>query len=267
MAQRGTAGWRLAHYGEPCRAPRQSVPFAGSSISVDARAATAFQALGILIQAEYGGTDSTQTGAYNCRKIGGTNTWSAHAWGLAVDVDWRLNPMRLPLTTVIPASLRAIKTRLKTVDTRVPVLRWGGSWRTPDPMHFEIIATPVEIAEGLELDGLSAAIQPKETPDMIKKGDHGPTVEWWQERLLAWQADSLPEYGADGDFGDETERAIRRFEAEQEINQRGVIDLVRGAALMAVTSDTPADLTKLFSSERTTRNLRRSAPLDDWPAD
>ena len=126
MPQRGSAAWRFAHYGDPCRAPRESIRFAGTAISVDQRAAAAFQALGVLFAAEYGATDSTQTGAYNCRKIGGTSTWSAHAWGVAVDVDWRLNPMRRPLTTVVPGSLRSIKKRLKTADTGAPVFRWGG---------------------------------------------------------------------------------------------------------------------------------------------
>jgi hypothetical protein len=246
---------------------------AGSSISVDARAVAAFQALGRLFESEYGQTDPTQTGAYNCRKIGGTNTWSAHAWGLAVDVDWRRNPMQRPLRTVIPGSLRSIRARLTTTDTGVAVFRWGGSWRTPDPMHFEIIATPGEINEGLHLDGTAVSAELKETVDMIRLGDRGAAVQWWQERLLAWRADCLPRFGADGAFGDETEKAIRRFEAEQGINQRGVIDLTRGAALMAATRDTPSDLTRLFATEQVTRGARRGAPAaneepaDDWPAD
>lgn len=267
MPQRGSAAWRFAHYGDPCRAPRESIRFAGTAISVDQRAAAAFQALGVLFAAEYGATDSTQTGAYNCRKIGGTSTWSAHAWGVAVDVDWRLNPMRRPLTTVVPGSLRSIKKRLKTADTGAPVFRWGGDWRTPDPMHFEIIASPGEISEGLVLDGTALSAKARETPDMIKRGDRGPAVEWWQERLLAWQTDCLPQYGADGQFGEETEKAIQRFEAEQGIKQRGVIDLIRGTALMAATRDTPSDLTKLLATEQVTRSARRGATVDDWPAD
>lgn len=33
-----------------------------------------------------------QTGAYNCRKIAGTNSPSNHSWGLAVDWNWQSNP-------------------------------------------------------------------------------------------------------------------------------------------------------------------------------
>ena len=265
MTRRGTETWRLSHFGEPCRARRQIVGFSGVPISVDSRAATAFLALAELFRLEYGRSpDPSQTGAYNCRKIGSTERWSAHAWGLAVDVDWRKNPMQKPLTTVVPASLREVRSRLTTAVTGAPVFRWGGHWKTPDPMHFEVIATPTELSEGLRVDG--GTVIEGETRDMIQRGDRGPVVEWWQQRLLAWRADVLPNWGADGAFGDETEQAVRLFEAAQGIDERGAIDLTRGAALVVLTSDSPADLSLLFESERATRS-RATSHRDDWPAD
>ena len=27
-------------------------------------------------------------GAYNCRLVSGTNVWSTHAWGIAIDINW-----------------------------------------------------------------------------------------------------------------------------------------------------------------------------------
>jgi len=266
MTRRGTEAWRLAHFGKPCKAPRQIVDFAGAPISVDRRAAVSFRALAELFRREYGRLpDPSQTGAYNCRKIGNSSRWSAHAWGLAVDVDWRKNPMQKPLTTVVPASLRVVRTRLITAASGAPVFRWGGVWQTPDPMHFEVIAAPTELNEGLRVDG--GTVVEGETRDMIQRGDRGPTVEWWQHRLLAWRADVLPEWGADGAFGEETERAVRLFEDSQNLPQTGIIDLTRGAALVVLTSGSPPDLGLLLEGEQGQPLRATGRSRDDWPAD
>ena len=52
--------------------------------------------------------------------------------------------------------------------------------------------------------------------DYITVGDKDPQntvgpVTRWQRQLLAWDSDALPEFGADGDFGDETRRWTLRF--------------------------------------------------------
>ena len=31
----------------------------------------------------------------------------------------------------------------------LPVWEWGGDWRTPDTMHYEIAASPAELAAGI----------------------------------------------------------------------------------------------------------------------
>lgn len=43
-----------------------------------------------------------------------------------------------------------------------------------------------------------------------KKGDSGQIVKYWQ-RLLLDAGEKLPQYGADGDYGDETVAAVRRL--------------------------------------------------------
>src|SRR3982751_2536751 len=42
------------------------------------------------------------TGAQNCRRIGGSGEWSMHAYGLAIDQNWTTNPMVRPPRTDMP---------------------------------------------------------------------------------------------------------------------------------------------------------------------
>lgn len=81
-----------------------------------------------------------QCGGYNCRSIGGTRTASNHSWGLAVDLNWQINPMRRPLTTNVPGWMVKLWNRYG--------FAWGGHYRgTPDPMHFEFMGTPADADE------------------------------------------------------------------------------------------------------------------------
>lgn len=49
-----------------------------------------------------------------------------------------------------------------------------------------------------------------------RKGDSGPAVEFWQ-RMLEEAGEELPEFGADGDFGDETQEALNSFRARYNV--------------------------------------------------
>ena len=69
----------------------------------------------------------------------------------------------------------------------------------------------------------------------LRRGDSGPEVKAMQERLLKWNPQCLPEYGADGDFGGETEAAVKAFQKFAGLKETGVYDAATGAALMAAT--------------------------------
>ena len=69
----------------------------------------------------------------------------------------------------------------------------------------------------------------------LRRGDSGPEVKAMQQRLLKWKPDCLPEYGADGDFGKETEDAVKAFQRSAGLKETGVYDAATGAALMAAT--------------------------------
>lgn len=72
-----------------------------------------------------------QSGGYNPRNIAGTNTPSQHSFGRAIDVNWDANARGTQGN--IPADLaRSLASQNG--------LKWGGDWKNPDPMHFEIAA-------------------------------------------------------------------------------------------------------------------------------
>lgn len=52
---------------------------------------------------------------------------------------------------------------------------------------------------------------------LITTGHKGGYVEELQTGLLEWRQDSLPKYGADGDFGSETKNAVLNFQIEKNL--------------------------------------------------
>lgn len=71
------------------------------------------------------------------------------------------------------------------------------------------------------------------TEDVLKRGDEGTAVKELQRLLLRWDKDCLPEYGADGDFGKETERAVKAFQKGAGLPVTGVYDEATREALAA----------------------------------
>ena len=69
----------------------------------------------------------------------------------------------------------------------------------------------------------------------LKKGDSGEAVKAMQALLLKWNPDCLPEYGADGNFGKETEDAVKTFQEKHMLPVIGVYDAATEAALKAAT--------------------------------
>lgn len=78
----------------------------------------------------------------------------------------------------------------------------------------------------------AAADVPVTTTPTLERGAVGDAVMRAQERLIA-HGYRLPLYGADGDYGAETEAAVRAFQAASGIMVNGVIDNATWAALLA----------------------------------
>ena len=65
----------------------------------------------------------------------------------------------------------------------------------------------------------------------LSRGDHGSAVSAMQEALLKWNPNCLPKWGADGDFGSETEKAVRAFQEAAGLPVTGVYDETTRKAL------------------------------------
>lgn len=74
------------------------------------------------------------------------------------------------------------------------------------------------------------------TPQGLSRGDHGSAVTAMQQALLAWDPKCLPKWGADGDFGSETEKAVMAFQKAMGLPETGVYDEATRKAL----TDKPA---------------------------
>lgn len=219
MASRGTDAWRREHWGNPCDFVGETIDFAGTRIHVAKDAAPAFEKLGLVFEDHEYPVRRSDTGSYNCRVQKGTNIYSSHAYGLAVDVNWNSNPFRRPLTTDIPQALIDDTLRIKTTQRWLPVFRWGGYFsRRPDPMHWEIMVTPAELALGVWPDGIVG--QPRER--ILFEGLSGTDVEDLQRALGLV---------ADGNFGGLTDQAVRGFQCLNGLVVDGMVGPVTRAEI------------------------------------
>ena len=66
------------------------------------------------------------------------------------------------------------------------------------------------------------------------RGDKGDDVRAMQRNLLLWDRDCLPKYGADGDFGGETETALKRFQEAKGLPVTGICDAATEKALKGI---------------------------------
>lgn len=94
--------------------------------------------------------EDNNTSAFNCRTIPGTNEWSPHAYGRAIDLNPLVNPCLYASGYFEPRNAAAYLDRsridpglLHDGDPAVRVFadrgwRWGGEWTAPlDYQHFE----------------------------------------------------------------------------------------------------------------------------------
>jgi len=86
------------------------------------------QALRNLMERGFAREMATWDGCYIIRNARGLDDWSLHAWGLAVDVNAATN--RLGAKPTLSAGFVKCFTDAG--------LHWGGRWRRPDGMHFQL---------------------------------------------------------------------------------------------------------------------------------
>ena len=245
-----TEAARKVAWGDPCVAGGvhlTAVDFPATAglrpISVNADAVPAFAALSAVFASLGYMLDGADSGAYNCRKIGGTSVYSSHAWATAIDVNWLENPAGKQLTVdpLMPPELPGVVAGLSCADG-TPVFRWGGDWdRDPstvhryyDAMHWEVIAPPSSIATGI----VSATLGVQ----MLAINSTGRAVRRMQVALNRWaiarpdqagitdseaaaaDGTSGPVLNADGVFGTATEAVVKQFQVVQDLADTGLVD-------------------------------------------
>ena len=113
---------------------------------------------------------------------------------------------------------------------------------------YGVIENPIDQLPGYwETFGKNPFIKEEE---MLSKGSKGEAVKAWQESLLN-AGYALPKYGADADFGGETEAATNLFKAAQGLPQDGVVnDITWGKmALLAKPSKELEDKVTFLTNE------------------
>jgi hypothetical protein len=147
---RSTAELRIL-WAPACTAPFARLNLYGEGVvTVDVLIVDAVKALNaVLIDWDYR-TRRADTGAYNCRQITGGTNYSLHAYGIAVDLNWSTNPYGRTLVTDMPIGMIEAIEGIRTASG-VQVWRWGGRYsNNKDAMHFEVVASPAELARGIQ---------------------------------------------------------------------------------------------------------------------
>lgn len=236
MATRGYNAWRLQYWGDPRKVKPVAYKWTGMRTNptswVHPKIVPALEMLNAVFVAH--GYDVNSAGAYNLRRITNGTVWSPHAWGIAVDVNPSKNPYTTKgLITDIPLSLIEDVYRIRTAKTNQRIWKWGGDWDGDwnfdnhtvwDAMHFEVIATPAELDQGVTFKGtLDVHV---EVP-MLKSGDKGSAVAWYQAAyngyVKAYPKGRKP-IKADGVYGSETVAAIKDYQKAAGLKQTGSID-------------------------------------------
>lgn len=97
------------------------------------------------------------------RRIANSTTYSAHAWGIAIDINPSINPccreqfsqwIARSQSPKFYAAAQNITSRIRTKSGNHRVFGWGGFWdptKKVDWMHFELIRTRSELSGGVRL--------------------------------------------------------------------------------------------------------------------
>lgn len=236
---RGSSAWRAEMWGKGCDT---SVIIAtpwiigAGKIQCHRNVIRVFRAVGRIMRKYEYAVRSDVTGCYNCRPITGGTAPSAHAQGVALDVNWDTNPYRLDkLVTDMPRAMIEDIEALRT-DAGVQAVRWGGDWdgrpetghSNYDSMHFEVMCTPAEVRAGFSI--------PDFDPDdrfawpLLALNEKGIAVMRLQRELANALERPLT---ADGYFGPITESIVRQYQTSRALSVDGVVGLGTWTALLS----------------------------------
>lgn len=218
-------GFDVVPYGSP-KLKTYVVPGTTTKLSVRAEVAPLLIGFAADFNTHVEKLDGKSSWGHAPRKIAGSDSWSFHAPGIAIDLNANAHPMgkRGTFSTSEVAAIRALLTKYRFQGQSI--FRWGGDYKSKaDDMHFEII-----VARATAL----AAVTALQTPTTPKPPSGGSWTEALMADLPIIQKGSTDVFynkliqGAlhahghpvkiDGDFGDITKGAVmmvqRKYGAE-----------------------------------------------------
>lgn len=95
----------------------------------------------------------------------------------------------------------------------------------------------------------------KEVEEVLQKGDKGDQVTYWQRALLK-AGYKLPLYGADSDFGGETETATKQFQTAVNLPITGIVNTITFATMCNVLQGITSDKAELDAAKLEIAKLR-----------
>lgn len=202
---------------------------------------------------ENGGTGYGMWG-YAERPIRGGTQLSNHASGTAI--DWKAPEHPLGARgTFSGAQVAAIRQIGREAEGCV---RWGGDYTgRADEMHWEIVKSEAECARVLAK--LRGQLPPPVGRPVLRKGDSGPAVR---------EVQTLLRLVVDGDFGPNTESAVKAFQSSRGLAADGVVGPGTWAALDPQGDDdlTPDQNTALFDIREQLTGSRELGKYPGWPS-
>ncbi len=222
-------------WAKPCDRDLSMFAFqSGAKAHVATETTDAWRALDQVMQRHRYEPRSNDTGGYNCRAITGGTDYSLHAYGIAVDVNWSTNPYRKDgrlVTDMKPEMIADIKA-IKSLGG-ASVFRWGGDYSgAKDAMHFEVVASPAELATGIDWASVNAPRPRKDQPGsfaVLQGGDSGPTIGKLRSLLIAAGFDPGPDSDV---YNDAAVAAVLAYQASRKLDIDGVVGAQTWTALL-----------------------------------
>ena len=186
-------------------------------------------------------------GSYACRNVRDSAYASLHAYRLAVDVDPALNGRKRYGTTrrkwwewskITRLQVNAV-TAIRTRNGK-RVFTHGGTFRSQDPMHFQIACTPADIRSGIDWSTVKGHASKQTAPGAAAtgKGGTGPRpvlrkqprpskVPSSHKAATGTLQAALNAEGAklkvDGLFGPRTNEAVRAYQKRHRLTVDGIV--------------------------------------------
>jgi hypothetical protein len=152
-------------------------------------------------------------GSYNPRKIAGSNRWSNHAFGAAIDIDAADNGFNTGHGTIPQLVVDAFKRQ---------GARWGGDYHgRTDPMHLEFCGGGESVSKPGDVPDHPPPLSVY--PPTLKLGSKGDDVRRVQQLLMV-----------DGIFGDLTRIAVTDFQHDKGLATDGIVGPETWQALLKI---------------------------------